>query len=93
MRMSQSTITADVHSFVIANFGYGMDASNLQGDTSFLDSGLLDSTGILELIFFLEENYKVVIEDEEMLPTNLDSLTAIDRLISRKLTERAEAEA
>lgn len=75
---------SSVKKFIVDNFLFG-DVSRLSSDTiSFLDSGIVDSTGILELITFLEENFGIKIEDNEMLPENLDSLSNVQAFISRK---------
>ena len=68
----------------MANFLFG-NATGLNDDASFLDSGIVDSTGILELIMFLETNYGIKIESEEMLPENLDSVNKVVAFLNRKL--------
>ena len=70
--------------FVVQNFLFG-DDSKLQDDTSFMETGIIDSTGILELISFLENAYQIRIEDEELTPDNLDSLVNLDRFLDKKL--------
>lgn len=75
----------EVREFVISNFLFG-DASSLRDDRSFLESGIVDSTGMLELIMFLESTYGVKIEPEEMVPENLDSVNRVAQFIARKLT-------
>jgi len=70
---------------VIQNFLFG-DGKLLKDDTSFLKQGIVDSTGILELVLFLEQTYDIKIEDEELIPENLDSLRNIARFIDRKLS-------
>ena len=72
-----------VQRFVVDNFLFG-DSSRLDTDTSFLNEGIIDSTGILELIMFLEETFDVKIEDQELMPENLDSLNNIQRFIDGK---------
>ncbi len=74
-----------VREFVINNFLFG-DASSLQDDKSFLESGIVDSTGMLELIMFLENTYGIKIEPEEMVPDNLDSVNRVAEFVARKLT-------
>ena len=74
-----------VRDFVVQNFLFG-DGKLLQDDTSFLGEGIIDSTGILELVMFLEQNYNIKIEDEELIPENLDSLRNIARFLERKLS-------
>ncbi len=72
-----------VHEFIVENFLFG-DGEQLTNETSFLDSGIIDSTGILELITFLEETYKIKIEDDELIPENLDSLNNVVKFIGQK---------
>ena len=73
----------EIREFVINNFLFG-DAAPLQDDKSFLDSGIVDSTGMLELIMFLESTYDIKIEPEEMLPENLDSVNRVAAFVERK---------
>jgi acyl carrier protein len=77
----------EIRTFIVTNFLYG-DASSLKEDTSFLDSGIVDSTGMLELIMFLETTCGVKVEPEEMVPENLDSINRLVRFISSKQTEK-----
>jgi len=73
-----------VRAFIVENFLYGEDG-NLGEDTSFLENGIVDSTGILELIAFLEENFRIRVEDDEVVPENLDSLSSLAKYLTRKL--------
>ncbi len=82
--MDERTILKEVREYVIENFLLGEEADELSDSESFLESGLIDSTGILELIAFLEETYDVEIEDEEMIPENLDSVQRVARFIASK---------
>lgn len=72
-----------VRQFIIENFLFEED-ENLKDDTSFLENGIIDSTGVLEMVTFLEETYDLHVEDEDMIPENLDSLEAIAHYITRK---------
>lgn len=74
----------DVRDYVVENFLFGED-EKLTNDNSFLENGIVDSTGVLELVSFLEENYSISIADEELIPENLDSLKNIDSFLKRKL--------
>ena len=76
---------AKVREFIIENFLFG-DASRLSDTTSFLHSGILDSTGILKLVAFLEESFGVTVQDDELVPDNLDTLRNIKRFLARKRT-------
>lgn len=59
--------------------------TKLEDSTSFLKDGIIDSTGILELITYLEETYQIKIEDDELVPENFDSLPRIDQYLQKKL--------
>jgi acyl carrier protein len=58
---------------------------DLAGTPSFLEAGIIDSTGVLELVQFLEETWKISVKDEEMVPANLDSLAKLEAFVRRKL--------
>jgi acyl carrier protein len=60
-------------------------------ETSFMEEHILDSTGFIELVSFVEETFGVTVEDEEMLPENFDSLRNIDDFLARKRAARAVA--
>ena len=70
--------------FIVENFMFGSE-EGLKEDTSFLNEGIIDSTGILELVGFLEEEFAIQVEDEELVPENLDSLNGLEVYLSRKL--------
>jgi len=79
-----------VREFVVGNFLFG-DGGQLKDDTSFMESGIIDSTGILELITFLEEKYEIKIEDDELIPENLDNLQNVARFVDRKVNAGSAA--
>lgn len=72
-----------VRAFVISNF-YVADPAALRDYTSLLDQGIIDSTGVLEVIFFIEDTFGIKVEDSEMLPENLDSIERIANFIAGK---------
>jgi acyl carrier protein len=72
-----------IRQFITGNF-YVADASTLTPETSLLDSGIVDSTGVLEIISFLENDIGITVADEEMTPDNLDSIGKIAHFITRK---------
>jgi len=72
-----------IKEYVVSNFLFG-DGSRLQDNTSFLESGIIDSTGILELITFIEEAFGIKMGDFELLPENLDSINNIVRYLDNK---------
>jgi acyl carrier protein len=73
-----------VRRFIVENFLFGED-EGLKNDTSFLEEGVIDSTGILELVSFLEEEFTITIEDEELIPENLDSINYVVSYVERKM--------
>jgi acyl carrier protein len=78
--MSQQQIS----DFIVSQFLFG-DASRLDASASLLDKGIIDSTGILEVVQFLEETYNIKVNDEELLPENLDSVKNLTGYVERKL--------
>ena len=72
-----------VRDFVVANF-YVADPESLEDRASLLDQGIIDSTGVLEVIMFIESTFGVTVEDSEMLPENLDSIERIAAFVARK---------
>ena len=82
--MEQQTIEQDIRQFVIANFLFGEDNGSLKTDESFLETGIIDSTGVLELVAFLESTYGFRVRDNELTPDNLDSLDRVAAFVRRK---------
>jgi acyl carrier protein len=72
-----------VKQFLIDNFLFG-DGGILTDDTPLFEEGIIDSTGVLELVLFLEENFKITINDDEFIQDNFSSLQAIDRFLQSK---------
>lgn len=86
-----SDIETTLRGFIAENFLYGDDASGLAADRSLIEEGLIDSTGVLELVSFLEEQFGVSVADNEIVPENLDSIQAIVRFVSSKQAVPAAA--
>lgn len=78
------SIENTIRSYVLENYLFTNDQSALNSSDSFLEKGVLDSTGILEVINFLEDEFGIKVEDEEMVPENLDSVNNIVAFIERK---------
>lgn len=74
----------EVRDFIFKNFLFDDAAEALNDSDSFLEKGIIDSTGMLELVAFLEEKYGIRVEDEELVPENLDSVERLVQFISRK---------
>lgn len=75
----------EIREFIINNFLFGEGGEKLKDDESFLDSGIVDSTGVLELVGFLEERFKIAVDSNELLPENLDSVERVSAFVQRKL--------
>lgn len=84
MSLTQSEVKAQVKEFILSNFFPGKNPAGLEDTTSFLDAGIIDSTGVLELVGFIEEKFGFSVDDSEMLPENLDSLNSLAAYITQK---------
>lgn len=73
-----------IREFIFKNFLFEAADSNLKDDDSFLEQGIIDSTGMLELVNFLDECFEVRVEDEELIPDNLDSVNRLVDFVTRK---------
>ena len=79
-----SDIRKKVRAFIVENFLFG-DENGVKDDTSFLDEGIIDSTGILEMVSFLEEEFGITVGDEELVPENLGSINNVVAYLERKI--------
>jgi acyl carrier protein len=70
--------------FIRDNFLFGLQGESFSDDDSLLEKRIIDSTGVLELIAFLEENFGVKVQDDELLPENLDSINRLVRFLEKK---------
>jgi acyl carrier protein len=84
--MKETSLTehkTKIRDFIVENFLFG-DANGLADDTSFLREGIIDSTGILELVAFLENEFPITVDDEELVPENLDSINSLAIYLEKK---------
>jgi len=79
-----SELQTQVRTFILENYLFTDDESALGPDESLLDRGIVDSTGMLEIIMFIEDELGVQVADEEMIPENLDSVNRIAAFVGRK---------
>jgi len=75
---------ATLRTLILEDYLFTDDESALTDDMSFLNEGILDSMGILEIIMFLEERFQVTVAEDEMVPQNLDSINNLLGYIERK---------
>jgi len=78
-----SELKDTIRAFVVENFLFGNN-ENLEDNTSFLDEGIIDSTGILELVSYLEEKFSITVEDDDLVPENLDSINNVTAYLQSK---------
>lgn len=73
-----------IRQYILSNLLFTDDESALQDNESFLDGGIIDSTGVMEIILFIEDTFGIKVNDDEMLPANLDSVDNLVAFITRK---------
>ena len=78
-----SELKKQITDFIVENFLFG-NADGLKDDTSFLEGGIIDSTGVLELVTFLEEEFSIDVDDEDLIPENLDTINNVAAYVGRK---------
>lgn len=79
-----SDVREKTREFIAKNFYVAAGGSELSDDASLLEQGIVDSTGVLEVIGFLEKTFDIQVDDAEMVPDNLDSVAAIVAFVDRK---------
>lgn len=79
-----SNMLPKVRSFILENFLFDANENELNNDASFLDQGIIDSTGVLELVEWLESELQIQVADEELIPENLDSVNKLVAFIAKK---------
>lgn len=85
-----SSVTNEVRDFIVENFLFGDTSQDLGDDVSLIEADLVDSTGILELVGFVEKTYGVTVKDADIVPANFDSIGRIAAFVdARRVTEAA----
>ena len=72
-----------IRQFIVDNFLFG-DRAKLDLNTPLFEKGIVDSTGVLELVAFIEDNFKVIVSDDELVQDNFSSLNAIEKFLQSK---------
>lgn len=85
-----SDYATDIRKFIVDNFLFGQ-AGDFADTASFLEQGIIDSTGVLELATHLETAYGIKVKDEELVPENLDSIKAISTYVEKKVLQKSSA--
>lgn len=83
------TIRSQIRAFILENFLFGDTSQQVADDVSLIENDLVDSTGVLELVAFLEADYAIKVADADIVPANLDSVDAITAFVQRKRVQAA----
>jgi acyl carrier protein len=79
-------IRDDVKQFIIENYLFGQ-AGDLKDDDSFVEMGIIDSTGVIELVAFLEDRFSITIDSRSLVSDNLDSIDSVTRFVASQLAQ------
>jgi acyl carrier protein len=82
--MQTTSIEPEIYKFIVDNFMFGQ-ADGLGYGESLLQKGVIDSTGVLELVTFLQDNFEITVEDDEIIPANLETINGIVAYVGNKL--------
>ena len=83
LALMTNTAKAEIRTFIVVNFLFGDDSRPLDDDTSLIEADVVDSTGVLELVAFLEERFGIAVADADIVPANLDSIGRITAYVER----------
>ena len=79
-------IEPQIRQYLAENFLFSDNGYELEDEASFLEEGVVDSTGVLELVMFVEETFGITVQDEEIMPQNFDSVSQLAAYVRRKLS-------
>jgi len=79
-------IEPQIRQYLATNFLFSDNGFELDDEASFLEEGVVDSTGVLELVMFVEETFGITVQDEEIVPQNFDSVSQLAAYVRRKLS-------
>jgi acyl carrier protein len=86
--MQTTDIQSEIYQFIVNNFMFGQ-ADGLRNDESLLQRGVIDSTGVLELVSYLQDNFNITVEDSEIVPANLETVQGIVTYVGKKLSVKS----
>jgi acyl carrier protein len=86
--MQTTDIQSEIYQFIVNNFMFGQ-ADGLKFDESLLQRGVIDSTGVLELVSYLQDNFNITVEDNEIVPANLETVHGIVTYVGKKLSVKS----
>ncbi len=82
--MNEDSLRKEIRDFVLEELLIGDVSAMVADDDSFLETGAIDSTGVLEVVMFIEQKYELKVLDREMVPENLDSVNRLVQFVLRK---------
>lgn len=89
-RNVRGDIRGQFKKFISGNFMSLDQTESLRDEASLLEEGIMDSTGVLDLVMFIEETFGIEVKDEELVPDNLDSVNKLVAFVERKITRAAQ---
>lgn len=81
--ITQDELRTSIHRYIVENFLFGTE--EVSDDASLMDEGILDSTGVLEMVLFVEEELGVAIGDDEVLPENFDTINSLTGFVAARM--------
>ena len=81
--LGDAVVERSLRAFIVDSFLFGQD-SRFSDDDSFINMGILDSTGVLEIVAFVETTYDIQVEDHELSAENMDSIRRLATYVRRK---------
>jgi acyl carrier protein len=84
------SIEKELREYIVETFLFGQGGEDLKNDDSLLEMGIVDSTGVLEIVAFLDEKWQLAVEDEELVPENFDSIGRLVAFVEKKMAQAAE---
>ena len=78
------SVSAEVEQFILSELTQGRGINQIDPNENLLSKGIIDSHGVMELVGFLEERFKITVGDEDLSPENFESVASIDAFVARK---------
>lgn len=91
--LTLDTIRAQVHQFIMQNFLFDGVSPQIDDDASLLECGIVDATGVLELMLFVEDSYGLQVSEADLAPENFDTVSSIALYVAHHLTENSPPQA
>ena len=84
--MDDGELRSKIKAYMLENFLFGDAKAEIKDNDSFLEGGIVDSTGVLLVVEFLQDTWKIKVEDAEMVPENLDTVDNLVGFLRKKLS-------